>query len=270
MFIEHGGARIFAAAFGSHTAPTILALGGWIGTWEDWIETLSILSEDRRVIAFDHRGSGLTTAPIESITVDALVDDVFAVMDAFGLRQCALAAMSMGGAIALQAALRYPDRITDLILVDCLDLRTPSPSSQTDEPSQTGDRFLQGLTHDYARTLEGFIQLCVPEPGMESIKEWGRHILRRASQDAAIALYKLSKTIQLEDKLRQITQPVLLVHGDTDYLASVESAEWLARTLPKADLRVIPGAGHVPIMTRPHEVADHIRAFLAAHAAGGS
>ncbi|MFN8527545.1 MAG: alpha/beta hydrolase [Anaerolineae bacterium] len=257
MFIEHGNARIFAAAFGSRTAPTILALGGWIGTWEDWIETLSLLSEDRRVIAFDHRGSGLTTAPIESITIDTLIDDVFAVMEAFDVERCSLAAMSMGVSIALGAALRHPGRITDLILVDSLDLRTPSP------PLQVDDRFLQGLTHDYARTLEGFIQLCVPESGMEHIKEWGRHILRRASPEAAIALYQLSKTIRLEPMLPHVRQPALILHGDADPLASIDSAEWLARTLPKAKLQIISGAGHVPIMTRPDEVAAHIRTFLA-------
>lgn len=253
MFITLDDTRIFSAAFGPKTTPPLLALGGWIGSWEDWLEPLSILSESRRVIAFDHRGSGITIAPVETITFDRLVEDVFAVMDAYEADQCTLAAMSMGAAVALGAALWHPERITGLVLVDCMDLR----GIRTD----TQDTFLLGLTHDYPRALEGFIDACVSESDCDHIKHWGRHILNRASQEAAIALYQLSKTIPIRDNLREITQPALIIHGGADKLASVESAYWLADTLPNATLKVISGAGHVPILTRPEAVAREIQDF---------
>ncbi|MCB9452563.1 MAG: alpha/beta hydrolase [Anaerolineaceae bacterium] len=253
MFITLDDAQIFATAFGSKTAPPLLALGGWIGSWEDWLEPLSILSESRRVLAYDHRGSGVTIAPVETITFDRLVDDVFAVMDAFDVERSVLAAMSMGAAVALGAALRRPERISALVLVDSLDLRGLPPAGE--------DRFLLGLTHDYPRALEGFIQACVPEADSEPIKHWGRHILNRASQEAALTLYKMAGTVPVRENLRSITQPTLLIHGDADYIAPLESAHWLVETLPQAILKVIAGAGHVPIMTRPDEVAQAIQRF---------
>jgi pimeloyl-ACP methyl ester carboxylesterase len=254
MFITHDDSKIFATAFGSKESPAILALGGWIGSWEDWIEPLSILSEDWRVISYDHRGCGVTISSVEDITFDRLVDDVFLVLDAYGVEQCVLAAMSMGALIALGAALRQPDRITALVLVDSLDMR--------EQPSNTNDKFLMGLTHDYSRALDGFINACVPEENCDHIKRWGRHILDRATQESALELYKLSKRVPIRDELHNLLQPTLLIHGDADLIAPVESAQWLAKQIPNAELQIIRGAGHVPILTRPEEVVRHIQHFF--------
>jgi pimeloyl-ACP methyl ester carboxylesterase len=254
MFITDGNSKIFATSFGSKKSPALLALGGWIGSWEDWIEPLSILSEDWRVLAYDHRGCGITISAVEDITYDKLVDDVFLILDAYGVDQCILAAMSMGALIALGAALRKPERITGLVLVDSLDMR--------ERPVDTNDRFLMGLTHDYSRALDGFINACVPEQDSEHIKRWGRHILGRATQESAIALYQLSQTIPFRDELHNLSQPTLLIHGDADVIASVESAHWLVEQIPNAELQIIKDAGHVPILTRPEEVAHHIQQFF--------
>jgi pimeloyl-ACP methyl ester carboxylesterase len=82
MFVTVGNAKIYSTAFGSITSPVIVGIGGWIGSWELWAEPFAILSHNWRTIAYDHRGAGATIAPVESITFDRLVDDVFAVLDA--------------------------------------------------------------------------------------------------------------------------------------------------------------------------------------------
>ena len=101
MFITIDGAKIFTTAFGSPAATCILGIGGWIGNWELWLDPFSILSGAWHTIAYDHRGSGATVAPIESITFERLVDDVFAVLDAYGVERCILAAESAGALTAL-------------------------------------------------------------------------------------------------------------------------------------------------------------------------
>ncbi|MBK9124184.1 MAG: alpha/beta hydrolase [Chloroflexi bacterium] len=254
MFITVDNATLFAAAFGPKMSVPILALGGWIGSWEDWLEPLSILSESQRVIAFDHRGCGISLAPVESITFDRLVDDVFAVLDAYDAQRCVLAAMSMGAAVALGAALKHPDRIAALVLVNPLDLSA--------QPAGDADPFLRALTYDYPRALQGFIEACIVEPDSAHLKHWGWHILNRASQDAAIALYRMSQSISFGSALARVTQPTLIIHGESDGLVPLESARWLAETLPDARLEVIEGAGHVPVLTRPVEVAREIAWFI--------
>lgn len=74
MFVTAGDATIFTIAFGPPAAPTILGIGGWIGSWELWAQPFSQLSASWHTIAYDHRGSGATIAPIASISFDTLVD----------------------------------------------------------------------------------------------------------------------------------------------------------------------------------------------------
>ncbi len=152
--------------------PAVLGVGGWTGSWELWAEPFSILSRRWRTIAYDHRGAGVTQAPVESITHDRLIDDVFAVMDAYQVERCVLAAESAGALTALGAALRHPERIAGLVLVDAMFYRAPSPEESP---------FVVGLRTHYAETLRRFVAGCVPEPDSEHLKAWGFKILSRAS-----------------------------------------------------------------------------------------
>ena len=67
MFLDIDGNRVFTLTFGSGPK-TLLAHSGWVGNFEDWIATLSLLSEDWRVVVYDHRGSGETRVPADRIS----------------------------------------------------------------------------------------------------------------------------------------------------------------------------------------------------------
>lgn len=253
MFIHMDDAQIFSVAFGSPTAPAIVGIGGWIGNWELWALPFSKLSAKFYTVAYDHRGSGATTAPLASIVLDKLVDDVLAVMDAYHIERCYLAAESAGAATALSAALKHPQRIAGLIIVD---------GHYFSDTPNTRDPFLAGLKTRYSATLDMFVEACIPEQNCDHLKRWGRQILERAAPEAAIALYCAANPIDLRDELARITQPTLILHGEADRIVPVESARWLARTLPTAELIILPGAGHVPTMTRPDDVVREITRFL--------
>jgi pimeloyl-ACP methyl ester carboxylesterase len=255
MFIPVEDAKIYTTAFGSITSPVIVGIGGWIGSWELWAEPFGILSQNWRTIAYDHRGSGATIAPVESITYNRLVNDIFAVLDAYNVEKCVLAAESAGALPALGAAIKDPKRITGLVIVDGMYFRETSPEK---------DMFLLGLSKAYPATLDRFIEACVPEPDSDHLKRWGRQIIDRASQEAAIALYLSAGEIDLRNELRHISQPTLILHGEADGIVPVEEARQLAQIIPQAKLTVLPGAGHVPTMTRPLEVAHEIENFFKA------
>lgn len=257
MFIPVGEAELYSVSFGPASPLPLVGLGGWIGSWELWAEPFSLLSESWRTISFDHRGSGATIAPVDSITFDRLVEDVFAVLDSLGVERCVLAGESAGGAVALAAALRRPERIAGLVIVDGAWFRGPDTGD---------DPFLTGLRHNYAQTLDWFVQVCTPEPDSEAIRHWGRQIIDRASQEAAIALYTAFAPVDLRGDVQAIHQPALILHGEADGLVPLASSQLLAASLPNATLTVLPGAGHVPTLTRPQEVAQAIDAFLAGFA----
>ena len=253
MFISANGAQLFATRYGAQDAQAIVGIGGWIGSSELWTDPFTSLSQHWQTIAYDHRGSGASIAATPSITYENLVADLFAVLDNFGLGRSVVAAESAGALTAIGAALAHPERISHLVIVDGMYYRGVPPDQ---------DPFLKGLQAAYGPTLERFIQLCVPELDCEHIKAWGRQIIARALPEAAIALRLLGSELDIRSELSRITQPTLVIHGDQDKIVPLERAKELAAAIPSAELLVLEGAGHVPTLTRPGQVADAIASFL--------
>jgi pimeloyl-ACP methyl ester carboxylesterase len=212
-----------------------------------------VLSNSWRTIGYDQRGSGATIASVESMTFDSLVDDLFAVLDSYKVDKCVLAAASMGATVAFGAALREPERFSGLVIVNGALSRNTAGGT---------DPLLMGLQQEYLQTLERYVNACIPEENSNHVKRWRRLIIDRATREAAIALYRILGSIDLRRDLSRLKQPTLVLHGDADTLVSLESAQWLAGTLPNAELVLLNGAGHIPSMTRPNEVAREITSYF--------
>jgi pimeloyl-ACP methyl ester carboxylesterase len=253
MFITVADAKIFATAAGAPTAPAIIGIGGWTGSWELWLDSFALLSDQWRTIAYDHRGAGATMAPVESITLERLVDDLFGVMDTFGVERAVIAAESAGARTALAAALKHSDRVSALVLVDGL--------VQNDTPDEK-DMFMTNLQSNYLGTLQEFVNVCLPDPNHAHLRHWGMQILTRATPEAAVQLLRAAKTPDLRADVKRVAQPTLLIHCAGDAAVSVESAHELAGELPHAQLHIFDSGEHVPTLTRPGEVAQLMRDFL--------
>jgi len=252
MFIEVNGCRFNTVSFGAGPR-TFLGLSGWIGSWELWQQPFELMSTAWRCVSYDHRGSGETPVPPETITPETLVDDLFALMDALAIERCVLGAESAGGLIALMAALRQPDRFEGLALISA----APAVTAETAKPLVNGSRA------DFSGTIKSFVRACVPEPQSDHIRLWGRHILLRAEPEAAARLLESAYERECSLTLADITVPTLVIHGSRDAIVPLKIGEQMARAIRGAKLVVLEGAGHAPTMTRPQEVVAAIeRRFL--------
>ncbi len=254
MFITRDNAQFYTVSFGD-SPRTLLALGGWAGSWELWTNTFTYLSNTWRTIAYDHRGTGATIAPTESIKFETLVNDVFVILDALGVDQCVLAAESAGVAIALQAALQQPQRFSGLVLVDGM-YCGPMPD--------VTDPFLMGLKNNFEAAVGHFVDNCVSqlEPDSAAIRHWGRQIILRSPQPDAVRLYESMFGVDLRPQVNQIIQPTLILHGEADRIVPVKASEWLSSQIPDCHLHIFQDTGHVPTVTRPQAVAEEINRYF--------
>jgi pimeloyl-ACP methyl ester carboxylesterase len=244
MFVKRPDASLLSLSFGRGTQ-TLLAMGGWIGSGEVWHDLFGYLPY-WRCVSVDHRGTGASVQSSTPITLDAMVADVIAVMDAQGIDRCVLAAESSGAGVALEVALKIPERITGLALVGA-SWRRVAPTHF--------DHFIDALRRDFDKTINAFAISCVPEADGEDAKRWGYQILRRATLQNAIELLHCRAAFTLEDRLAQMRIPMLLIHGALDVVSPPADSRLLATYLADVELHILPGLGHVPIVTAPAAVA---------------
>ena len=103
VFLDVNGVRLHALVFGDGPR-TLIAVGGWTGSWEVWEEPIAQLTASGwRCVAYDHRGSGESPVDPALITVEAMIDDVAGVLDALGIERCILAGESRRRLQALRA-----------------------------------------------------------------------------------------------------------------------------------------------------------------------
>ena len=253
MFLKTDDADFFVTSFGAGPR-TFVAHGGWVGSGELWLPPFETLSRRWRTVTYDHRGTGATINRAPKITFDLLVDDLFRVLDALEIEHCVLAGESSGALVVLEAALRQPDRFSGLVLVD-----GRASSSNTAGAA----RFIEGCRNDFPATMDAFVRACVTEQDAEAELRWGKQITLRSNGPEAIQLMEAMWTAKVEERLGEIRQPTLLLHGRNDLITPVAMSEEMARRIPDATLQVFEDAGHVPVITRPAQVAHAIDTFFA-------
>ncbi|HET7310139.1 MAG TPA: alpha/beta hydrolase [Mycobacteriales bacterium] len=226
--------------------------GGWTGNWELWEQQAAALSRQGwRVIAYDHRGAGQSQATPAQITLDALVDDLFAVLDHCGVDRCVLAGESMGALVVLRAAERAPERFAGLLIAGGT-ARFPK--------SLQLRAFRLGLHTAYRLTLRNFLMLAVPERDVRRhIRRWGLSILRQATRPNARRLVGVMYGVDQRDIAARVSVPTVVVHGKKDRIVPFRLGEELATLLP--DCRFVPldDAGHVPTLTRPDRIISELQ-----------
>jgi 3-oxoadipate enol-lactonase len=245
--------------------PALVMLHGWGAFKELWWSTLASLGRDHRCYAVDFPGHG--ASPIgRADSIAALADAVAALCDALGLGAITLIGHSMGGSVACELALRRPELVQRLILVD----------------AAVDPHLMPGFARTYLMPHNGWtlfrlmlLGARIASPLGATVPHnhgggWLRPWLRRGSYLAYFepeALYRLYRSLfatRAGDTLRQIAAPTLVISGQLDSVVPPRHSRRVARTIPGARYVEIPGALHNPMDERPRSFERAVREFLAA------
>lgn len=255
---------------------TLLLLHGFASSTYSWREVMEPLAQNYRVVAFDRPAFGLTERPmpgefpndVNPYTADAQADLTVGLMDALGIEQAVLVGNSAGGTIATHTALRYPERVQALALVDAA-IYAGGGSPSWVRPL---------LTTPQARRIGPIL--------VRNIRDWGYQFGQSAWHDASKftdeiwtnyskplqtenwdrALWELTQASQplgLEQRLDELAMPVLVITGDDDRIVPTEQSIRLASEIPGAELAVMPACGHVPQEECPAPFLTAVEDFLA-------
>jgi pimeloyl-ACP methyl ester carboxylesterase len=240
----------------------LLLIMGIGGDLQGWALQVPELSKHFRVIAYDNRGAGRTSAPDRPYSIRQMADDACTLLDHLGIAKAHVLGFSMGGYIAQELVLNHPERVNRLILLatapsidgfgravvrSLMDIRRSNMSREqvvralapflySPELLDDDDRFeraiLNSVNNPYAQSDVGFLRQAEAILGFEAA-----------------------------DRLKAVKSPTLVVVGKDDILVPPRNSEKLARLVPGAALKVLSG-GHIGCIEYPKEYNETFIEFL--------
>jgi 3-oxoadipate enol-lactonase len=257
-YTENAGIKIYWEEHGS--GDPLLLIMGLGSTLNMWHRTLPIVTPHYRTIIFDNRGVGKTDVPPGPYSIPMMASDAVAVMDAAGVDSAHVYGISMGGIIAQEVALAFPERVRSLIL-GC----TMHGGPQSVPADQ---KVLDVLMKRGQMTIEEAIEAMLPfvyDSGTSRDELEIDIELRRQYPATPEGYYGQLQGIlayESRSRLSQITSPTLVIHGESDQLIPAENGRLIASLIPGAKLVMIPNASHIFMTDQPKATNDAVLGFL--------
>lgn len=265
---------LFTKVVGS--GPPLLLMHGGPGVDHTTMLPLEHLANHFKLIFYDHRCNGRSTgAPVSSMTFENLTADADALRQQLGFDKCAVLGHSFGGMVALEYALRFPDNLSHLLLIDtCGESRwaqehAPQELARRGFSSETVElarRFFNGEIEprEMARATMKFGQAYYHKLNAFTLaREMISGMRMKSNPEALIFGFgQLLKGWSVMDRLGEITAPTLVLAGRDDFQFPPEHQKSLAAGIPNARLRIIEEAGHNVVSEKPEEVRQEIANFL--------
>ena len=246
------------------SGPPLVLLHGWAMHSGLFAPLLPRLARRFRVHRVDLPGHGCSesVSPYDLETIVAAITGALArAADAAGA-PLTLLGWSLGGTVALHWALAEPARIGRLILTGTTPCFVARPDWPRAMAATTLSKFGDELAVSYRLTLQRFVALQVrgSEHARAVLAQLRRELFARGEPSREVlrdALELLART-DLRREVGAIRQTVVVIAGERDTLTPPEAGEWLARALPRATFRLIPGAAHTPFLSHPEAFVSAI------------
>jgi 3-oxoadipate enol-lactonase len=224
-----------------------------------WDAQVAALRERYRVLRFDTRGHGRTSAPAGRYTLDQLAGDLRALLDGLGIRQTHVVGLSMGGMIGQVFALQHPAMVQSLVLCDTTSRYPATAGPIWEERIRTVES--RGMDPLVAPTLERWFTAPFRARNPELMDRVGAMIRSTPPQGYAGCCHAIPK-IDVTDRLRELRCPALVIVGEEDPGTPVEMARQIHAALPGAELAILPSASHLSNLEQPAEFNRVLTAFL--------
>jgi 3-oxoadipate enol-lactonase len=226
----------------------------------DWAPLAGRLDGSRRVIAYDNRGSGASSVTPAPYTTAQLAADAVALLDALGIERADVFGMSLGGMIAQELALGWPERVDRLVL-GC----THCGTAHAARPDREAGRAFAMETDDWGERMRALAPFAFADGvGPELL---GPFVEKKAGdvQDPEGYQGQIAAALSHDayDRLPEIGQPTLILTGDGDRVIPAASSDVLHERIPGSRLEVIAGAGHLFFLERPEATVRLLEEFLA-------
>lgn len=268
--VEIDGVPIHYVVDGPAGAPPLIVLHGGLGL--DHVvyrRTLAPLTDDVRLVFFDHRANGRSVpAELSTVTMERLADDVVALADHLELERFAVLGHSYGGFVAQELALRHPSRLSALVLVDTTPGqlgageiedehgRGPTPPPEVIEVMSSAP----ASDDEFASAMEQLLPAYFHRPERLDLAALAEGTVFRV--DVMARGFEVMAGWSALDRLSAVASPTLVIVGRHDLFTSWPQSHRIGSRIPGAEVVVFEESGHFPWVEEPDRFFALVRRFL--------
>jgi pimeloyl-ACP methyl ester carboxylesterase len=234
--------------------PVVLLHGAFMTITNNWTPWIGELSKTRKVIAVEMQGHGRTADIPRDITYENLADDVAALLDYLKIPKADLIGYSMGGGVAMECAIRHPDKVRKVVVISSTFRRDGMVKEALDAfPKLTADAFK-------GSPIEVEYKKLSPTP--DDFPKFVKRVLAAATKGHDLGA----------DKLKATTAPMFFIHGDADGVRLEHVAEMFRlkggeihgdlQPRSTSRLAILPNTTHVTLMQRMPIIVPMVNDFL--------
>jgi 3-oxoadipate enol-lactonase len=246
----------------------VLMITGWTVSSAVFEPVADLYLAHVRVVAYDHRGAGRSAAWPAPVSMAMLAADAARVLDDRGIARAHVVGLSMGAAVALELAVRMPQRVKSLVLIGGgAGGPTMALPNVRVAAGEVGLVLRDTARHRHAWPAAVLFSPRFRDQHPDKVAEYMPFFARHRAppwmtgwQALAIACFGRRAS------LARVRAPTLVLHGECDVMAPVANARLLAAGIPGAELRVVPGAGHAVPLEHPAASARRLVDWVHRHA----
>ena len=273
IYFDVDGAGLVPAGERMVQRPTLFLLhGGPGGDHVGFKSTVARLVDVAQLVYVDHRGSGRSAPSDPSThTLDENIDDVDALRDYLGLDSICLLGSSYGGMVAQGYAIRYPDRVSNLVLCATApsyrfleDAKRIVAERGTPEQQAVCEMLWNGSFESLEQVREYYQAMgpmySVTYDAQKSAESWSRGT--RNFEQLNLGFSDFLREFDYTEQLGSIACPTLVLAGEQDWICPPNHSRDIAERVPRAHLKVFSKSAHNIAGDEPEEFLAAVRGFL--------
>ncbi|HMO37889.1 MAG TPA: alpha/beta fold hydrolase [Saprospiraceae bacterium] len=262
--IHINGARLYYEDT-EQGAETIVFAHSLLLSHKHFADQIAALRTKYRCIAFDFRGQGQSDVTADGYDMDTLTEDAAQLIQTLGVAPCHFVGLSMGGFVGQRLAIRYPQLLKSLTLLDT----SADPEPPENLPKYKLLLFIAryfglGLVANQVMPIL-FGQDFLQDPARKNLRHyWRKEIITNHRIGVTRAVRGvLTRAAVDAEALRKVTMPTLIIVGEQDVATVPAKSKKIQTLLPHARLEIIPKAGHIATVEAPLVVNQLLQKFFA-------
>ncbi|HEX2233500.1 MAG TPA: alpha/beta fold hydrolase [Thermoleophilaceae bacterium] len=267
---EIDGVEINYVDIGSGADNPVIFVHGLAGQWQNWLENIPRISQERRVIAPDLPGHGASGPPRDEFSISGCGRVVHGLAQRLGIERAMVVGNSMGGFVSSEVAIQFPDFVERLMLVSAAGI---SSASVSQAPVMTLGRVGQALTSVTAArhrklaarpvTRHFAMALVARHPSRLKGDFVWEGFMTGAGRPSFLDALRANLDYDFRERISEIRCPTLIVWGGEDAIIPVRDADEYERLIDDARKVVMEDTGHIPMAERPAAFNDLLLEFIA-------